>query len=54
MIHLIYIAATILGAAALMFSIEILKKCGKFSHHLTKGMALLLVAVAFFIHLFHV
>lgn len=52
MIHLIYIAATILGAAALMFSIEILKKCGKFSHHLTKGMALLLVAVAFFIHLF--
>ena len=48
MINLIYIAAVILGAGALLFGIEILKKCGKYNNHLTRGMALLLAAEIFF------
>ena len=52
MIQLIYIAAVVLGATALLFLIDNLRKCGKFNRHLTRGMALLLAAITIFVHLF--
>ena len=52
MIHLTYITAVVICAAALLFGIEYLKKCGKFNRHLTRGMALLLAVITIFVHLY--